>query len=109
MAENESNVKILSWPEKPVSLEHQFNLEEPFPISLFFEKTPANVIIHTTQKEPLNVNMAMNIIAKETIPLCVKLCEPICAESEYTIKINIFDKPVGTFIIRGLTKLFASP
>jgi hypothetical protein len=50
--------------------------------------------------------MAMNLRAPETLPLCIRLCEPICAESNYTIGISIFDRPVITITLRGKTRLF---
>jgi len=107
MAEKqESDVRIISWPEQSVSVEHSFKLEEPCPVSVSFEETPANVIIQTDPKNPLNVNMAMNVSAGEAIPVCIKLCEPICAESQYKIGIVIFDRPVASITVKGLTKLF---
>lgn len=106
MEEHKNHVHIVSWPKETAQLEHKFNTEKPCPISVSFEKSPANVIIHTTPERPLNVDMNMNVIAKETIPVCVKLCEPICAKSDYTIGIQIFDRPVGAITIRGLTRLF---
>ena len=48
--------------------------------------------------------MNMNVTAKEPIPVCIKLCEPICARSDYTIGINIFDNPFASITVRGLTK-----
>ena len=51
------------------------------------------------------MNMAMR--ATDAIPLCISLCEPICAESSYTIGITIFDRPVISITIRGRTRLSA--
>jgi hypothetical protein len=48
----------------------------------------------------------MNLAAKDTIPVCIKVCEPICAESSYTIGIDVFDRPVAQITIKGLTRLF---
>ncbi len=50
--------------------------------------------------------MRMNLSALDAVPLCIRLCEPICAESNYTIGITIFDRPVITIAIRGITRLF---
>ncbi len=60
-------------------------------------------------KEPAKLEMAMNLSARETVPVCIKLCEPICAKSDYTIGITIFDKPVATITLSGLTRLFNCP
>jgi hypothetical protein len=52
------------------------------------------------------VGMAMNAIATKTISACIKLCEPICAISEYTIGVVFFGVSVGTITFRGQTKLY---
>jgi hypothetical protein len=107
MSEQQENlVSIVAWPEDTAKLEHHFKLEKPCPVSIFIEKQPLNVEIHSSSEEPLNVNMDMNVIVKEVFPVCIKLCEPICARSEYTIGIDIFDKPFAGITIRGQTTLF---
>jgi hypothetical protein len=107
MAEiEENNVHILEWPEQPAKLEHQFNSENPCPVSIAFQDTPARVAIQTSPEDPLNVDMAMHVSANDPLPVCIQLCEPICAQSDYQIGIVIFDRPVATITIRGLTRLF---
>ncbi len=49
--------------------------------------------------------MNMDLRVPEAVPLCINLCEPICAESNYTIGISIFDRPVVSLTIRGRTRL----
>ncbi len=99
-------VKITAWPKEAAKLEHRFNSEKPCPVSISFEKTPANVFVHSNPKEPLYVDMAMNVIARETIPVCIKLCEPICVKSRYTVAIDIFDRPVATITLQGESRLY---
>ncbi len=99
-------VKIVAWPKEPAKLEHSFDSEKPCPVSISFEKAPANVIVHSTPEEPLHVDMDMNVIAQKPIPVCIKLCEPICVKSKYTIGIDIFDRPVSTITLQGETRLF---
>jgi hypothetical protein len=95
MPPDEQLVRILEWPkEEPALLEHRFDAD-----------APANVIVRTDEG-PLSVDMAMNVTARETIPVCIKVCEPICAASEYTIAIDVFDRPVASITIKGLTRLF---
>lgn len=106
MATEKRDVKIMAWPKESAKLEHSFDSKKPCPVSIVFEKNPANVVIHTTQDNPFNVDMNMKVTAKDTIPVCVKLCEPICAKSDYTIGIDIFDRPVGTITLKGMTRLF---
>jgi hypothetical protein len=79
----DENVKILSWPDGRALLEHQFDPDRP-----------------------ANVNMAMNLTAKEAVPVCIKVCEPICARSEYVVSIEIFDRPVATIKLAGQTTIF---
>ena len=105
MAE-EQDVKIVGWPKEPAPVSHRFDSEEPCPVSISFTETPAQVILANDPKQPLAVDMDMHVRAKEPIPFCIKVCEPICADSNYTIGINIFDNPFATITVRGLTRLF---
>ena len=106
MALEERKVYIVSWPADPAKLEHKFKLDKPCPVSISFEKSPVNVVIQTTPEKPFNVDMNMNVTVGNTIPVCVKICEPICADSNYGIGIKVFDNPVGMITIRGRTRLF---
>lgn len=104
MAE-EHTVHIVSWPPEPARLEHHFQKEQ-IPVSISFDNTPARVVLAALRENPLVVNMNMNLRAPETLALCLRLCEPICAESHYTIDISIFDHPVISITLRGKTRLF---
>jgi hypothetical protein len=107
MAERQENhVSIVSWPEETAKVEHNFKLEEACPVSILIEKQPLNVDIHSSSNEPLNLNMDVNVDVKEAVPVCIRLSEPICARSEYTIGIDIFDKPFAGVTFRGQTMLF---
>ncbi|HSB03213.1 MAG TPA: hypothetical protein VLE49_21365 [Anaerolineales bacterium] len=105
MAE-EQDVRIIAWPTEPAQLSHRFEGEQPCPVSIAFNETPAHVILTNDPKQPLAVDMDMLVRAREPIPFCIKVCEPICAESNYTIGINIFDNPFASITVRGLTRLF---
>ena len=105
MANNNDTVSISSWPKEPALLKHEFEGGTPCPVSISFEKDPASILFRTNPERPLDVNMAMSLAANQTLPVCIKLCEPICADSEYTIGITIFDRPVATITIRGRTNL----
>jgi hypothetical protein len=67
---------------------------------------PVNVAMANPPERPFNVNMNMSLLTREVIPLCIKVCEPICARSEYTIGIDIFDRPVAAITVKGQTRLF---
>ncbi|MDO8673464.1 MAG: hypothetical protein Q7O66_18810 [Dehalococcoidia bacterium] len=105
MAVQEEQVTIVGWPSDPAKVNHSLKVDGPCPVSISFEKTPANVIIQTTPKQPLYVALDMNMAARETIPVCIKLCEPIYAESDYQIGINILGKSWGAITLKGVTKL----
>ncbi len=106
MAE-ETNVHIVEWPQEPARLEHHWTPDQSLPMSISFGETPVNIEMASSRERPLFVNMLMNLVVKESIPLCIKLCEPLCARSEYNIGITIFDRPVASITIRGTTRLFA--
>lgn len=68
-----------------------------------------DIRIEAWPKEPLATQMDVHVSGKEPFPVCIKLCEPICVRSEYTISIDIFDRPVGLITLRGQTRVFACP
>jgi hypothetical protein len=95
MATEERTVKITQWPEQQAQVTHSFNPAKP-----------ASVSISTVPQQPLQVDMAMAVSSREPVKLCVSVCEPICAHSEYTIGIDVFDRPVASITVRGTTRLF---
>jgi hypothetical protein len=104
MAEDQ-NVRILDWPKEPAGLQHHFDPGQSLPVSVSFQPSPARVVVSTEAGRRMAVDMDMNLRASQALPLCIKLCEPICAESDYTIGISIFDHPVISITIRGKTRL----
>jgi hypothetical protein len=100
---DEASVRIVAWPKEPAQLRHEFDPEQPVPLRLAFEDTPAQVLIGAREPIPLDMRLA----ARDDIPLCIKICEPICAQSEYTITLDIFDRPVALVTVRGRTTLAA--
>jgi hypothetical protein len=103
---DEHQVHVVGWPPEPVRLEHHFSPEEDYPLSVSFEDSPARVILSTPGGNALGVNMNMLLRALDTLPVCISPCEPICAESDYRIRISVFDHPVITIRVRGITRLF---
>lgn len=95
MATEENIVKITQWPDTQAKLSHSFDASKPVPVS-----------ISTAAQQPLQVEMAMLMSSRDPMKLCLSICEPICAQSEYTIGIDIFDRPVAAITVRGTTKLF---
>lgn len=102
---DEHKVKIRSWPDEPATLSHSFEAGRPCPVSIQFEDSPARVRV-STGEQTLAVDMGMAVSAKEPIPVCIKVCEPICARSSYRIGITVFDQPVAQIAVQGETRLF---
>jgi len=65
------------------------------------------ITITTWPREPLNVNATgeATLTIRQQVPVCLRLCEPICATSEYTDNVTIFDRPVATITVAGITRL----
>lgn len=95
MPPDEQLVRIVEWPKEPALLDHRFE-----------QDTPAHVVVRSDDRR-FQVDMDMNVSAREVIPVCIQVCEPICAESNYTIAIDVFDRPVAAISIKGRTRLFA--
>jgi hypothetical protein len=68
-----------------------------------------NIHIAEWPERPLPAEVAMDMRIKEPMAVCIKLCDPICVASEYTISIDIFDRPVGTITLRGRTTIYNCP
>ncbi|MEM9057088.1 MAG: hypothetical protein AAGD86_06405 [Pseudomonadota bacterium] len=105
MAE-EHDVRIVAWPGESAKLEHRFDPESPTPVRVIFDEPPARVIVGNPPGDPFDVNMNMRLGVRDVIPVCLKLCNALCAESDYKIDIVIFDRPVATISLRGMTRLF---
>ena len=102
----DQQVTIVGWPKEPAKLAHEFNQSSPCPVTVSFETTPAQVALHFPKGERMQVDMNMALAVRRQIPVCIRLCEPICASSDYTIGINVFDTPVFSVRLKGLTRLF---
>ncbi len=75
-------------------------------VSVLHEGNPV-AMIEGFRKEAHEVaEMAMTEFNRKAMSVCIKLCEPICAISDYTIGISFFGLSVGTFTIKGQTNFF---
>ena len=105
MPDEDRNVTLAAWPEEPAKIEHDFG-DAPVPVAVAFESDPARVRI-SNDDAPLDVDMAMRLSAERPVPVCITVCEPICARSKYHIGITIFDRSVAEITIQGETRFFA--
>ncbi len=101
----EKNVRIIEWPKQKAYLQHYFQLDEPCPVSIVFDDAPAHVKVSNEKDDPFQVNMNMNLKAVDEIPVCIRICEPICAVSDYSIGIELLGQPLASIRVKGQTKL----
>lgn len=104
MPENH-DVKITQWPKQKAMLEHYFKLDKPCPVSIFFEEKPAYVKVGNEKGESFDVDMNMNLKVVEDIPVCIKICEPVCAVSDYSVGIELLGQPLARINVQGKTIL----
>jgi hypothetical protein len=108
MATEERVVKIVAWPTQPAALTHSFDSDEPCPVAIRFEEKPAHVRIETSPERPLHVAMDTRLsTGDKPLGVCISVCEPICADSDYRIGLSIFDNPVAEVSVRGRTRIGA--
>jgi hypothetical protein len=103
MATTERVVTIRSWPDEAARLHHAFERDESVPLAVSFEGAAASVNVATAPRRPLRVDMPTTLRADKPVPVCLSLCEPICAQSDYAIGIRLFDEMVVGIRIRGRT------
>lgn len=105
----EHDVKITQWPKEKATLEHHFQLEEPCPVAIVFDEKPAMVEVTANPERPvhmkMDMDMDMNVKAREPFPVCIRICEPICAVSDYQVGINLLGQPLLQIAVSGTTKL----
>ena len=102
---DEREVRVQAWPDIPAKLEHQGAEGNPVKMRVGFDpEPPATVVLRTQPEGALDVQMAMQLLAERPVPLCIRLCEPICVTSEYRIAVDIFDRPVMNVTVRGTTR-----
>lgn len=85
----EQNVNI-RWPK-----------DQPLDVNM---SNPVGLKMFNSQDTPLHLNMG--ITDGKVIPVCIKLCEPICAESSYKIGINLMGQSFAEIQISGITRIF---
>lgn len=103
---DERTVRVVEWPAGPARLEHAFSRGEPLPLAVQFAPAPAFVQLANVPERALAVSMAMNVAVRQPLPICIKLCEPICVDSDYVIGITLFDRPIVSITVKGRTRIF---
>ncbi len=102
----DQDIRIQGWPKEAARLSHEFGGEKPCPVAIHFDDSMARVALETNSEDPIHIAMDMQLSARAPLPICIKVCEPICARSEYVIGIQIFDRPVATITVSGKTTFF---
>lgn len=101
MAET-TNLRITAVPDQALRLAHAFP-SEPLPVDLRFGSEVLPVRLDSGSRS-LAVDMRALLSARRALPLCLSLCDAICADSHYRVEISIFDRPVITIRLRGRTR-----
>ncbi len=97
----ENIVHIVEWPKDQAAiLEHHF----PKPVDINIPN-PVGLNMYNSEDKPLYLNMNM-LGGRSGLPICIKLCEPICAESNYKISLNLMGQPFAEIVVQGITRLF---
>ena len=104
MPENK-DIRIIQWPKQKALLEHYFKLDEPCPVSIIFEEAPAHVKVGNEKGERFDVDMNMNLNVIDDVPVSIRICEPICAVSDYSVGIELLGQPLARIRVKGETKL----
>lgn len=100
------NVRIVEWPSGPARAHHGFDEKAPLPALVSFAPAPVNVVVAAPAERPLVVAMGMNLSVKQPLPVCIRLCDPICVDSDYVIGVTLFDRPIISITVKGRTRIF---
>ena len=103
---DQKDIRIVSVPQAPIPIKHRFDADSPASATLSFAGTPLPVRLGSGDR-PLAVDMRALLSARQALPLCLSLCEAICADSDYQVDITLFDRPVMTIRLRGRTRFFS--
>jgi hypothetical protein len=47
---------------------------------------------------------AKELVVREQVPICLSLCEPVCAQSDYQVTISLFGVSAATITVKGVTR-----
>jgi hypothetical protein len=96
-------VRIVGWAPAPLPMTHAYTGNHPLRIAAGFGTAPLGVHVSADGGQPFALSLSMLLAAPGAIPMCLSLCESICATSDYTVGITIFNKPVVTIRLQGRT------
>jgi hypothetical protein len=98
-------ITVSAWPAEPARLSHTFEGEPPLPVRVGFAQGQPLAVRLGSAGSSIPIDMRMLLAAPRAIPLCLSLCEALCAESDYTIGITLFDRPIISIRLRGRTRI----
>ena len=90
----------------PITVNVNVLTEQPCPVVLSFDDEPLGIRLNTSPKQPIHVDMPIDLQVKEPIPVCITLCEPICTDSSYRIDVSLFGIPLPSIRVGGDTDFF---
>lgn len=100
-----TDITISAWPKEAARLAHHFEPHSALPLRVGFSDSPPLAVRLGNSAAPIPIEMRMLLAAPRAIPICLSLCEAICADSDYVIALTLFDRPVLSIRLRGRTRL----
>ena len=104
MAESTS-VRLIAWPVEPARAAHLFGAGAGAGVSLAFAASAARALVSTRIERPLALALQVRAAIRDTVPVCIGICEELCTWSDYMVQLSIFDHPVVSITVQGTTRL----
>ena len=99
------DVRIVAWPDGPATLRHGGDDDAgPVRLRVAVEPDPPLAVALRTE-DPLDVRMRLEVASRAPVALCLDVCEPICATSDYRVGVDVFDQSVAAVAVRGTTRV----
>ena len=75
-------VDVVEFPYEAAGVAHTFDSALPPRVTVRFAPASANLALSRIAGTALDMKMSLSIDAKGVLPACIKLCEPMCADSD---------------------------
>jgi hypothetical protein len=100
-------IGVVEFPHGAAGATHTFDPALPAGVTIRFAPAPANFALANVAGAPLDATVSTSINAKGAFPLCIKLCEPICVDSDYTLTLTLLGRSIVSVTIRGRTQFYS--
>ena len=100
----EEKVVFIREVPDPINVNANVQVPDPVQVSMGFENQ-INVNVETSPNSPIHAAMDMRLSAKEPVPVCISICEPICAQSNYRIGVTLLGQVLAGITVQGETRI----